>query len=92
MLIGVPKESHSGEKRVATTPEVVKHLVQLGYSIAIQSGAGKAANFLDQDYTDAGAKVVKNTSELYQSADILLKVREPQADEIDYLKEDSMQN
>lgn len=90
MLIGVPKESHSGEKRVATTPEVVKHLVQLGYSIAIQSGAGKAANFLDQDYTDAGAKVVKNTSELYQSADIILKVREPQADEIDYLKEDSM--
>ena len=90
MLIGVPKESHPGEKRVATTPEVVKHLRQLGYSVAVQSGAGKAANFLDQDYTDAGAEVVKDASALYQSADIILKVREPQADEIGYLKEGSI--
>ena len=87
MLIGVLKESHAGEKRVATTPEVVTHLKKLGYSVAIEAGAGKAAQFPDKDYTDAGAEVIKDGVKIYQSADIILKVREPQSDEIALIKE-----
>ena len=87
MLIGVLKESHAGEKRVATTPEVVTHLKKLGYSVAIEAGAGKAAQFLDKDYVEAGAEVIKDAVKIYQSADIILKVREPQTDEVALLKE-----
>ncbi|KAI5912245.1 NAD(P)(+) transhydrogenase (Re/Si-specific) subunit alpha, partial [Thauera sp. 2A1] len=47
MLIGVPRETASGEKRVATVPEVVGKLIKLGFSVAVESGAGAAANFSD---------------------------------------------
>ena len=90
MHIGVPKEYYPGERRVATTPEAVKHLQKLGYSVAVETGAGKAANFRDQDYIDAGAEVIKDAREIYQSADIVLKVREPEDGEIAQLKEGSV--
>jgi len=48
MLIGVPLETAAGEKRVATVPEVVEKLIKLGFSVAVQSGAGAAANFGDE--------------------------------------------
>ena len=50
MLIGVPLETAAGEKRVATVPDVVEKLVKLGFSVAVQSGAGVAANFADEAY------------------------------------------
>jgi NAD(P) transhydrogenase subunit alpha len=58
MLIGVPKETAAGEKRVATVPDVVEKLVKLGFSVAVESGAGDAANFADDTYRAAGAQVV----------------------------------
>ncbi len=58
LLIGVPKETAAGEKRVATVPEVVTKLVKLGFSVAVESGAGDAANFADDTYRAAGAEVV----------------------------------
>ena len=58
MLIGVPKETAAGEKRVATVPDVVEKLVKLGFSVAVESGAGDAANFADDTYRAAGAEVV----------------------------------
>ena len=58
LLIGVPKETAAGEKRVATVPEVVEKLVKLGFSVAVQSGAGDAANFSDDTYRAAGAEII----------------------------------
>jgi NAD(P) transhydrogenase subunit alpha len=54
MRIGVPRELYAGEKRVATTPDVAAQLIKLGYEIAVESGAGAAANFSDNAYKAAG--------------------------------------
>ncbi|PWT76621.1 MAG: NAD(P)(+) transhydrogenase (Re/Si-specific) subunit alpha [Proteobacteria bacterium] len=78
MKIGVPKEVHEAEKRVAATPESVEQLAKLGYTVAIESGAGDGANFDDQSYRKAGAEIVTDTRALWAEADILLKVRAPE--------------
>ena len=61
-VIGVPRETAPGEKRVATVPEVVEKLVKLGFSVAVESGAGDAANFSDETYRAAGATVVEGAA------------------------------
>ena len=86
MKIGVPKEIYPGERRVATTPEVVKQLAKLGYDVAIESGAGSAANFSDDDYREAGCEVVSSTTDLWQGADIVMKVRAPDEQETELLR------
>ena len=57
LLIGVPREVFPGEKRVATVPEVVEKLIKLGFRVAVETGAGDAANFADDTYRAAGAEV-----------------------------------
>ncbi len=92
MRIGVPKEVHHGEKRVATTPDVVADLQKLGFDVSVEAGAGIAASFADKAYEEAGAQVVAAVDELYAGADIILKVRPPEAhpaarcDEIELLR------
>ena len=61
-LIGVPKETAAGEKRVATVPEVVAKLVKLGFSVAVESGAGDAASFSDDAYRAVGAEVLPSAA------------------------------
>ena len=78
MLIGIPKEIHDGERRVATTPEAAEKLRSLGYEVAIESGAGKPANFSDDAYREAGVKVFETAREVWERADIILKVRPPE--------------
>ena len=93
MKIGVPREIHVGENRVATTPQAAEQLIKLGFSVAIESGAGSAAKFSDEAYCEAGVEVIDNTKALWDSADIILKVRAPQhhpelaIDEVDLLRE-----
>jgi NAD(P) transhydrogenase subunit alpha len=87
MLIGVPRETAAGEKRVATVPEVVEKLVKLGFSVAVESGAGDAANFADDTYRAAGAEVVASAAELWSRADIVFKVRVPTPQEVGLLRE-----
>ena len=58
MRIGVPKEIYAGEKRVATTPEVAAQLMQLGFDVAVEHGAGVLANYADAAYEAAGCSVV----------------------------------
>ncbi len=89
MKIGVPKEVHVGEKRVATTPEVAKQLIKLGFEVAIEAGAGSAAHYSDASYVEAGVTVVKNPREIWTESDIILKVRAPEQNkgEIDLLHE-----
>jgi H+-translocating NAD(P) transhydrogenase subunit alpha len=78
MRIGIPKEIHEGEKRVATTPEVAEQLRLLGYEVAIETRAGREAKFSDDAYREAGALVIPSARELWNSADIILKVRPPE--------------
>ncbi|WP_298833972.1 Re/Si-specific NAD(P)(+) transhydrogenase subunit alpha [uncultured Piscinibacter sp.] len=90
MLIGVPLETAAGEKRVATVPEVVEKLIKLGFSVAVQSGAGAAANFGDDAYRAVGAEVVANAAELWARSDIVFKVRPPSPEEVGLLREGGM--
>jgi len=87
MQIGIPKEIYEGECRVATTPEVAQHLQKLGFTVAVESGAGEAASFPDESYQDAGVEVVAEAAELWASSDIIFKVRAPEREEIGYLEE-----
>ena len=83
-LIGVPRETAPGEKRVATVPEVVEKLIKLGFRVAVEPGAGEAANFSDDSYRSAGAEI---SAEVWQRADILFKVRAPNEQEVARLRE-----
>jgi H+-translocating NAD(P) transhydrogenase subunit alpha len=89
MLIGVPLETADGEKRVATVPDVVEKLVKLGFTVAVQSGAGDAANFADDTYRAAGATVVPSAADIWGQSDIVFKVRPPSAAEVAQLREGS---
>jgi NAD(P) transhydrogenase subunit alpha len=86
-LIAVPRETAADEKRVATVPEVVEKLVKLGFRVAVQSGAGDAANFSDEAYRAAGAEIVADAAQLWAKADIVLKVRVPSAGEVSLMHE-----
>ena len=88
-VIGVPREVFPGEKRVATTPEVVSKLAKLGFSVIVQSGAGDAANLSDDTYREAGAEVVPTAAELWAKSDIVFKVRPPSAAEVGLMREGS---
>lgn len=78
LTIGVPKEVQKNERRVATTPEAIGQLKKLGFNISVEAGAGVAAKYTDQAYTEAGATVVADTKQLWAESDIILKVRAPQ--------------
>jgi NAD(P) transhydrogenase subunit alpha len=75
--IGIPKELHAGEKRVATTPDVAAKLIKLGYSVAIEQGAGAAADLGDDVYRAVGVEVLPDAGALWAQSDIVLKVRGP---------------
>ncbi|NET59923.1 MAG: Re/Si-specific NAD(P)(+) transhydrogenase subunit alpha [Symploca sp. SIO2E6] len=91
--IGIPKEIYPGECRVAATPDTAKVLQKMGFEVLIESGAGEAANFPDAAYSQVECKIVPDAPTLWESADIVLKVRPPQEhptvgkDETDLLSE-----
>ncbi len=87
MIVGVPKESGSGERRVAATPDTVRRLKALGFEVLVQEGAGEGARLSDSGYADAGAELVASHSEVYERAALLLKIEPPTADEIACLQE-----
>ena len=81
MKIGTPKEISDGESRVAMTPDSALALQKLGHECLVEAGAGLAAGFSDQAYKDAGVEVVKTAAALWKAADIVAKVRPPNATE-----------
>ena len=87
LTIGVPREVFAGEKRVATVPDVVEKLIKLGFKVAVESGAGDAANFSDDVYRSAGAEIVEGAATLWATSDIVFKVRAPNAEEVGLLRE-----
>ena len=77
MIIGIPKEIMHDEGRVAAIPETVAKLKNDGFSVLVENSAGKLAHFSDEEYAAAGAEMVADVAELYDRADIILKVKEP---------------
>ena len=77
MKIGVPRELYSGEKRVATTPDVAAQLMKLGFTVTVESGAGEPASFSDEAYRAAGCDIASSADDIWNGADIVLKVRAP---------------
>ena len=90
MLIGVPKETWPGELRAALVPQNVKKLVGAGFSVTVESGVGAASGLTDDAYAEAGAEVSTDRAGLLGSADVVLKVRKPEADEVSLLKRGSV--
>ncbi len=86
-VIGVPKETAAGEKRVATVPEVVEKLIKLGFKVAVESGAGDAANCSDDAYRAAGAEIADSAAKLWAASDIVFKVGVPTAEEVGLMHE-----
>ena len=85
MRIGVPRELYTGEKRVATTPDVATQLIKLGFDVAVESNAGAAANYSDAAYEAVGCTVA-SVDEIWNDSDIVLKVRGPIDEEAARLK------
>ncbi len=91
MQIGIPAETRPGETRVAATPETVKKLAAGGHhKVMVQAGAGAGSAIPDADFTAAGATIVGSAAEIFGSADIVLKVRGPDAAEIGMLRKDQL--
>ena len=78
MKIGVPREVHPDETRVAVTPETAERLQKLGFSVALEAGAGEKAHFSDDAYREAGVEIVEDVKALWSGSDIVMKVREPE--------------
>ncbi|WP_435626351.1 Re/Si-specific NAD(P)(+) transhydrogenase subunit alpha [Candidatus Ferrigenium straubiae] len=87
LMIGIPRETAAGEKRVATVPEVVEKLIKLGFKVAVESGAGDAANFSDDTYRAAGAEIIDGTAKLWAASDIVFKVCVPTTEEVGLMRE-----
>ncbi|RQR33665.1 MULTISPECIES: alanine dehydrogenase [unclassified Burkholderia] len=86
MLIGVPKEIKNHEYRVGLTPAGARELTRHGHAVLVQRGAGTAIGLLDNDYTAAGAALCDDVRDLFARADMIIKVKEPQAAECAMLR------
>jgi len=86
LKIGIPREIFPGEKRVATTPEVAELLIGLGFSVAIESGAGIGSDYGDDAYRQAGVSV-ESVDVIWSSSDLILKVRSPIESEVQRMRE-----
>lgn len=90
MRIAVPREVKSHEYRVALTPGGVHELVTRGHQVFVEAGAGAGSTFADKDYSDAGAQVLDDVDEVWAAGDLLLKVKEPVAQEYSRLRGDQV--
>ena len=86
MRIVIPRESVAGERRTSATPETVKKMIRLGAEVAIESGAGAAVGFDDSSYVELGAEIVADRAALLGSADMVLRLRKPEPDDIVMMK------
>ncbi|MGB0752200.1 MAG: alanine dehydrogenase, partial [Gammaproteobacteria bacterium] len=87
MIIGVPKEIKNHEYRVGMAPSSVREAVRHGHTVLVETNAGEGIGSDDDVYTSAGAKVVGSAAEVFERADMVVKVKEPQANERAMLRE-----
>lgn len=90
MIIGIPKEIMKDEARVAATPDTVKKFRQAGITILIEIGAGEKSHYYDDQYERMGAVMITDSVELYKKSDLILKVKEPQFNEVKKMHEVDM--
>ncbi|KAL0221115.1 hypothetical protein RCL1_000969 [Eukaryota sp. TZLM3-RCL] len=90
MIVGVPKEIKNNENRVGMTPAGVKELVRRGHTVYVQHTAGNNSGFPDSEYVDAGAVILPTIEEVYQIAEMIVKVKEPLEAEYELIKEDQL--
>ena len=86
-VVGVPKEIKDMEGRVSMQPDGVAEMVHHGHEVMVQAGAGDGAGFSDEEYGEAGARVVDGPDEVFEAADLIVKVKEPIPEEYDRFRE-----
>ncbi|MFT7086895.1 MAG: alanine dehydrogenase [Rickettsiales bacterium] len=90
MLIGIPKEIKNHEYRTAATPAGVREMVAKNHQVLVEKSAGEAIGFSDNQYVDAGAKIAANAKAVYDAAELILKVKEPQEMECEMIKKEQI--
>ncbi len=90
MLVGVPKEIKPQENRVGLTPDSVKTLVSEGHEVLIENNGGFEAGFENNQYKNAGAKIIEKASDIFNDAEIIVKVKEPQKVEVEMIRENQI--
>ncbi len=87
MIIGVPKEVKQSEQRVAITPAGVESLSKHNHTVYLEKNAGEGSGFSDEDFTNAGAKILNTAKEVFKNSEIILKVKEPLPQEFDLIQD-----
>jgi alanine dehydrogenase len=87
VIVGIPREVKDNEYRVAATPEGTRELTKAGHEVLVESGAGAGSALLDEEFASAGAKVLPDAAAVFEAADLILKVKEPQPEEYERLRE-----
>ena len=87
MKIGIPKEIKPQENRIGLTPESVKVLVSDGHEVLVENNGGYEAGFYNEQYKSAGAKIIDSASDIFNDADIIVKVKEPLSNEVKMIRE-----
>ena len=90
MRVGVPKETNPEENRVGLIPNAVAELVRHGHQVVVETRAAQSIGFNDDDYSSAGAIVTTTAENVFASADLIVKVKEPQPPEIEMLRKNQM--
>lgn len=90
MIIGVPKEIKNNENRVALTPAGTKELVKRGHSVMVQANAGAGSGFSDDGYVKAGARIIPAPEEIFATAEMIMKVKEPIEQEYKLIRKDQL--
>lgn len=90
MRVGVPTEIKNNEYRVGLTPAAVAELVRAGHEVVVQAGAGAGVDFVDTAYVAAGARILPDAASVFEAAQLIVKVKEPQASEIALLRPDHL--
>jgi alanine dehydrogenase len=90
MKIGVPKEIKPQENRIGLTPDSVKSLVSNGHEVLVENNGGFEAGFENEQYISIGAKIVEKTEDIFNDADIIVKVKEPQPGEVKMIRKNQI--
>jgi len=90
MIIGVPKEIKLQEHRIGLTPDSVKVLTEKGHEVLVETNGGFEAGFSNDNYKDSGAKIINTAEEIFKKAEIIVKVKEPQMNEVKMIRENQI--
>ena len=90
MIIGVPKEIKLQEHRIGLTPDSVKALTDKKHEVLVQDNGGYEAGFTNENYLASGAEIIKTPEEIFKKADLIVKVKEPQMNEVKMIRENQM--